>query len=68
MLFIFFNGSEAEGREKYKLFFDVGTLKLFSPILSLNVLLGPVADLTKEIPYGELNSLQVHDQHFISNG
>ncbi|KAF9482454.1 FAD binding domain-containing protein [Pholiota conissans] len=42
VLFVFYNGSEAEGREKYKAFFDVG----------------PVADLTKEIPYGELNGLQ----------
>ncbi|PPQ79510.1 hypothetical protein CVT25_003392 [Psilocybe cyanescens] len=37
----FFNGSEAEGREKYKAFLDIGTL----------------ADLTKEIPYEELNAL-----------
>ncbi|KAG6918723.1 hypothetical protein DXG01_012208 [Tephrocybe rancida] len=42
LMFPFFNGSEAEGRANYKAFFD----------------LGPVVDMTREIPYEELNSLQ----------
>ncbi|KAI0370173.1 FAD-binding domain-containing protein [Pilatotrama ljubarskyi] len=40
--FLFYNGSEEEGRQNYKAFFD----------------LGPVADMTKEIPYEELNAMQ----------
>ncbi|KAF8060169.1 hypothetical protein FPV67DRAFT_1674133 [Lyophyllum atratum] len=39
---LFYNGTEAEGRAVFKAFFDVG----------------PVADLTKEIPFEELNTLQ----------
>ncbi|KAI0665817.1 FAD-binding domain-containing protein [Trametes maxima] len=39
---VFYNGSEEEGRKAYKALFD----------------LGPAADLTKEIPYEQLNSLQ----------
>ncbi|KAG6889203.1 hypothetical protein C0995_002663 [Termitomyces sp. Mi166 len=42
LVFPFFNGSEAEGRENFKAFFD----------------LGPIADLTKEMPYEEINALQ----------
>ncbi|KAG6828474.1 hypothetical protein H0H92_007840 [Tricholoma furcatifolium] len=42
MVFPFYNGSEAEGRANFKTFLD----------------LGPVVDMTKEIPYEELNSLQ----------
>jgi len=38
----FYNGTEAEGRENFKAFFD----------------LGPVVDMTKEFPYEALNSLQ----------
>ncbi|KAF9569413.1 FAD-binding domain-containing protein [Agrocybe pediades] len=38
----FYNGSESEGREKFKFLFDIG----------------PVADMTKEIPFEELNALQ----------
>ncbi|OSC98710.1 FAD-binding domain-containing protein [Trametes coccinea BRFM310] len=40
--FIFYNGSEEEGRQNYKAFFD----------------LKPVADVCKEMPYEELNTLQ----------
>ncbi|KAL1946728.1 hypothetical protein VTO73DRAFT_14832 [Trametes versicolor] len=40
--FLFYNGSEEEGRQAYKAFFD----------------LKPVADMTKEIPYESLNALQ----------
>ncbi|PIL36858.1 hypothetical protein GSI_00548 [Ganoderma sinense ZZ0214-1] len=40
--FMFYNGSEAEGRENFKAFFD----------------LNPVADFTSEKPYEVLNSLQ----------
>ncbi|KAF9457219.1 hypothetical protein BDZ94DRAFT_1285372 [Collybia nuda] len=42
LLFVFYNGTEAEGRENFKVFFDIG----------------PVADETREIPYEELNSIQ----------
>ncbi|KAG5643862.1 hypothetical protein DXG03_009546 [Asterophora parasitica] len=41
ILALFYNGTEAEGRANYKSFLD----------------LGPVADLTKEVPYEELNAL-----------
>ncbi|KAI0676966.1 FAD-binding domain-containing protein [Trametes maxima] len=41
---VFYNGPEEEGRKAYKALFD----------------LGPAADLTKEIPYEQLNSLQNH--------
>ncbi|KAH9942500.1 FAD-binding domain-containing protein [Epithele typhae] len=40
--FMFYNGSEAEGRDNFKAFFDIG----------------PVMDATAERPYEELNSLQ----------
>ncbi|RPD66672.1 FAD-binding domain-containing protein [Lentinus tigrinus ALCF2SS1-7] len=43
-LFIFYNGSEEEGRANYKDFFD----------------LKPVADMSKEQPYEVLNTLQNH--------
>ncbi|GLB44343.1 putative oxygen-dependent FAD-linked oxidoreductase family protein [Lyophyllum shimeji] len=39
---LFYNGSEVEGRANFKVFFDIG----------------PIADLTKEIPYEQLNALQ----------
>ncbi|KAI0356536.1 FAD-binding domain-containing protein [Trametes cingulata] len=42
--FPFYNGSEEEGRQNYKAFFD----------------LGPVVDMCKEIPYEELNAMQNH--------
>lgn len=38
----FFNGPAEEGRKRFSAFFDVG----------------PVADLTKELPYDDMNSLQ----------
>ncbi|KAF8974279.1 hypothetical protein BDZ97DRAFT_1935235 [Flammula alnicola] len=41
-LFVFYNGTESEGRARFKPFFDIG----------------PVADMTKERPYEELNALQ----------
>jgi len=40
---LFFNGSEQEGREKFKWIFDIG----------------PFEDLTREMPYEELNGMQV---------
>ena len=39
----FYNGSAEEGKKKFDLFYKVG----------------PVADMTREMPYDELNSLQV---------
>ncbi|KAF5328536.1 hypothetical protein D9758_017945 [Tetrapyrgos nigripes] len=39
---VFYNGSEAEGRECYKPFYD----------------LGPIADHTSEIPYEQLNAME----------
>ncbi|KAI0052753.1 FAD-binding domain-containing protein [Auriscalpium vulgare] len=44
MLLLFWNGSEEEGRAQYKPLFD----------------LGPVMDMSREIPYEELNGLQNH--------
>ena len=43
----FFNGSAEEGRKRFSPFFDVG----------------PVADLTNELPYDDMNSLQVRQPH-----
>ena len=40
----FFNGSADEAKKRFKAVLDVG----------------PVADMTKEIPYEELNGLQVN--------
>ncbi|RDB18319.1 6-hydroxy-D-nicotine oxidase [Hypsizygus marmoreus] len=42
LIFPFYNGTEAEGRANFKAFLDIG----------------PVADMTKEIPYEELNGIQ----------
>ncbi|PPR02442.1 hypothetical protein CVT24_001991 [Panaeolus cyanescens] len=42
VLIVFYNGSEADGRKAYKPFLD----------------LGPSLDLTKEIPYEEVNTMQ----------
>jgi len=42
ILFVFYNGSEEEGRANFKAFFD----------------LGPAFDLTAEIPFENLNALQ----------
>ncbi|KAF9459412.1 hypothetical protein BDZ94DRAFT_1268376 [Collybia nuda] len=42
VLAVFYNGSEAEGREAYKIFYDIG----------------PVADTTAEVPYEQVNGLQ----------
>ncbi|OCH95988.1 FAD-binding domain-containing protein [Obba rivulosa] len=44
ILNLVYNGSEAEGREKYKVFFDFG----------------PIADMSKEIPFEKLNEVQNH--------
>ena len=43
VLLPFYNGPEAEAREKFKAFIDVG----------------PIMDMTKEIPYQALNGIQV---------
>lgn len=56
----FFNGSETEGRQKYKAFLDLS--KVFSNHkLSFALFMFAVdpIDLTKEMPYEEMNSLQV---------
>ncbi|TFK43273.1 hypothetical protein BDQ12DRAFT_731314 [Crucibulum laeve] len=45
--FPFYNGTEAEGRNAFRAFLDIG----------------PVADMTKEIPYEELNALQNPQVH-----
>lgn len=44
VLAVYYNGSEKDGRERFKIFLD----------------LGPVMDLATEIPYEKLNSLQNH--------
>lgn len=56
----FYNGSEAEGRANFKKFIDIGTLCLFKyPILDSDIHPGPTVDNTREVPYEELNGLQV---------
>ncbi|KAI0029050.1 FAD-binding domain-containing protein [Vararia minispora EC-137] len=55
-LLLFFNGSEAEGRKYFKAFFDIG----------------PVADMTKEIPYTDVNCINnmtfKHDINYYMKG
>jgi hypothetical protein len=64
MVLIFYNGSEAEGREHYKVFFDLGThhittfLRHDSSLLNIS-LSGPINDATQEIPYEEMNAITV---------
>ena len=58
----FYNGTEAEGRAKFKAFLDIGMCLLaanwFRPIFIF--ISGPIMDTTKEIPYEEVNGLQVY--------
>jgi hypothetical protein len=62
---LFWNGSEEEGRAHFKPFFDLGEQCPMGTWASwgLNEILqletGPVMDTCKEIPYEELNSIQV---------
>ena len=58
---LFYNGSKEEGREVFKSFFDLSKL-LFAHLTLLGFetpLIAHIADLTKEIPYEELNGSQV---------
>jgi hypothetical protein len=54
-----YNGSEEEGRAAYKEFLDIGEYvgNLDEPLDF--IFLGPIADMAKELPYEELNTLQV---------
>ena len=60
---VFYNGSEEEGRANFKPFFDLSKLFIRLAHLTLHVFNTPLieymADLTKEIPYEELNGAQV---------
>lgn len=64
MVFVFYNGSEAEGRANFQWLFGIGTFARFfvfdnhfdHPLTNLP---GHLADMTKEIPYDELNAQQV---------
>jgi hypothetical protein len=63
VVLFFYNGSEVEGRLNFKAFFDLGTFPprrhCVSPFFSDAVLLEPVSDMTREMPYEEVNTLQV---------
>ena len=60
ILSLFYNGSESEGRMTFKAFFDIGMSIISTPdtVLILSIT-GPIRDMTREIPYEELNTLQV---------
>ena len=73
-MLLFYNGSEEEGRANFKPFFDLSK-SLFSILAHLKLhiskkkkilLIEHIADLTKEIPYEELNAPQVCDGFNIS--
>ena len=57
-----YNGSEEEGRAAYKEFLDIGehNRRPDEHFVDLKfIFLGPIADMAKELPYEELNTLQV---------
>jgi len=56
---LFWNGSEEEGRAHFKPFFDLGKRCPMGLNELLQLETGPVMDTCKEIPYEELNSIQV---------
>ena len=63
---LFYNGSEEEGRANFKPFFDLSKLFFFSirahlTFLKKFLVIEHIVDLTKEIPYEELNAPQVCD-------
>lgn len=61
-MLLFYNGSEVEGRANYKPFFDLGThliMLAFIPSLTISSS-DPISDGTREIPYEEMNAIQVH--------
>lgn len=60
VVLLFYNGSESEGRANFKVFFDIGA-SIVSPVDAVLILTvtGPIMDTTREMPYEELNTLQV---------
>ncbi|KAF9057461.1 hypothetical protein BJ165DRAFT_1588692 [Panaeolus papilionaceus] len=52
VLLVFYNGSDSEGRNAYKNFLDIGRT------LPYRRKRRPMLDLTKEIPYEEVNTMQ----------
>ena len=58
---LFYNGTEADGRAAYKTFFDIGLSR--SSVIYMRYtyspLSGPVVDMTREIPFEMINTLQV---------
>ena len=67
-MLVFYNGTEVEGRAIYKAFLDIGSSHILVVIGSFTYVLfaGPVADMTKEIPYENLNTLSVRCRPFQS--
>lgn len=60
MLNIFFNGSEAEGRDNFKDLLKLGMQALFSTRYRINhYFTGPIVDMTAEIPFENLNDFKV---------
>jgi hypothetical protein len=60
MVLLFYNGSEAEGRAKYKAFFDLSAYLLMEYLESrANSYTEPVVDMTQEIPYEQVNRMTV---------
>jgi hypothetical protein len=64
-VFPFFNGTESEGREVFKAFYDIGRLELaihpFLPVMLTITPKGPLDDKTGDLPYEQVNSLLVCD-------
>ena len=62
---LFYNGSEEEGRARFKPFFDLSKLFFDSSTFMITsktlLLIEHIIDLTKQIPYEELNAPQVCD-------
>ena len=55
-----YNGSEEEGRVAYKEFLDIGEhIERLDQLIAEFLFPGPIADMAKELPYEQLNTLQV---------
>lgn len=60
MTWLFYNGSEVDGREHFKAFLEIGKRDKSFDLARLTLSAGPIVDNTKEIPYEELNEMTVN--------
>jgi hypothetical protein len=56
---LFYNGSEEEGRENFKAFFDLSKLTDKCPRCVSLIRAEPVFDATREMPFEALNTISV---------